>query len=59
MNMLPLQSVVVIETLRVNQRRTAFPVLRKNFFSMPSPDVFAKLGKLCPRPRQGNDILEG
>ena len=57
MNMLPLQAVLVIKTLRVDQRPTTFPVLRKDFLSVPSPDVFAKLGKLCPRPRQRNDIL--
>ena len=57
MNMLPLQAVVVIETLRVDQRRTAFPVLRKDFLPVLSPDVIAKLGKLGTRPRQGNDIL--
>src|SRR3989338_6639942 len=49
--------MVVIETLRINQRRATFPVLRENFFSVPAPDILAKLGKLGPRPRQRNDIF--
>src|SRR3990167_7311656 len=57
MHMLPLQAVVMVEPLRVDQRRATLTVLRKNFLSVLPPDLFAKLGKPRPCSRKRNNVL--
>jgi len=47
--MFPFQAVIIIKTLRINQRCAAFTVLSKNFFPMLALDLIAKFREFRAR----------